>query len=218
VKTYLWEQLNDIQEIIEQQSALSNSIWFGCDITNTENISKHRVEALTDGVFAIVMTLLVLEVAVPHLSQSNVANELPNELLKLWPVILSYVTSFIILSMLWITYHYKYFYIKIVNPPLLWITIFYLMSIAFVPFSTSLLGRYGDQQISVIIYGINIIIIGAWSNLDWWYATKNHRMVESDLDSTFIKIMRKRYFFSTFFLFNSSRRFFCKHSREYYTV
>jgi uncharacterized membrane protein len=140
------------------------------------------------------MTLLVLEVAVPHLSGSNVPNELPKELLKLWPVILSYVTSFIILGFLWITHNYKYTYIKRVNRPLLWITIFYLMSIAFVPFSTSLLGRYGDQQISVIIYGINIIIIGGWSNLDWWYATKNHRLVESDLDPTFIKIMRKRYF------------------------
>jgi uncharacterized membrane protein len=68
------------------------------------------------------------------------------------------------------------------------------MSIAFVPFSTSLLGRYGDQQISVIIYGINIIIIGGWSNLDWWYATKNHRLVESDLDPTFIKKREKGIF------------------------
>jgi uncharacterized membrane protein len=137
------------------------------------------------------MTLLVLEVAVPHLSESTVANELPNELLKLWPVILSYVTSFLILGMMWITHHY--------NRPLLWITIFYLMSVAFVPFSTSLLGRYGDQQISVIIYGINIIIIAAWSNLEWWYATKNHRLVESDLDPTFIRIMTKRYFLAPVF-------------------
>jgi hypothetical protein len=81
-----------------------------------------------------------------------------------------------------------------------------------------LLGEYGDQQISVIIYGINIIIIGAWSNLEWWYATKNHRLVESDLDPTFIKIMARRYFLARVFLFNSSRRFFCKYSGEYYTV
>jgi hypothetical protein len=77
MKTYLWEQLNDIQQIIVQQSALSNSIWLaGWDIANPEGIGKHRVETLTDGVFAIVMTLLVLEIAVPHLSESNVANEL----------------------------------------------------------------------------------------------------------------------------------------------
>ena len=166
----------------------------GWDIASPEGIGKHRVETLTDGVFAIVMTLLVLEIVVPHLSESNVSNELPKELLKLWPVILSYVTSFIILGFLWITHHYEFFYIKRVNRPLLWITIFYLMSIAFVPFSTSLLGRYGDQQISVIIYGTNIIIIGFWNSLQWWYATKKHRLVENDLDPAFIKTMARRYF------------------------
>ena len=183
-----------------------------------DHISRDRIITLTDGVLAIVMTLLVLEIVVPELSHSEAANELPKRLLELWPVVWSYAISFIILGFFWIGHNDQFHYIKRANRTLLWITIFYLMSIAFVPFSTSLLGRYGDQQISVIIYGINIIIIGAWSNLDWWYTTKNHRMVESDLDSTFIKIMRKRYFFSTFFLFNSSRRFFCKHSREYYTV
>jgi uncharacterized membrane protein len=140
------------------------------------------------------MTLLVLEIVVPHLSESNVPNELPKELLKLSPVILSYITSFIILGFLWITHHYELFYIKRVNRPLLWITIFCLMSIAFVPFSTSLLGRYGDQQISVIIYGTNIIIIGFWNSLQWWYATKKHRLVENDLDPAFIKTMARRYF------------------------
>ena len=63
-----------------------------------DEISKSRIETLTDGVFAIVMTLLVLEIAVPQLSHSEAANELPKRLLELWPVILSYGTSFIILG------------------------------------------------------------------------------------------------------------------------
>ena len=63
-----------------------------------DEISKSRIETLTDGVFAIVMTLLVLEIAVPQLSHSEEANELPKRLLELWPVILSYGTSFIILG------------------------------------------------------------------------------------------------------------------------
>ena len=62
------------------------------------DISKSRIETLTDGVFAIVMTLLVLEIAVPQLSHSEAAIELPKQLLELWPVILSYGTSFIILG------------------------------------------------------------------------------------------------------------------------
>jgi uncharacterized membrane protein len=62
------------------------------------DISKSRIETLTDGAFAVVMTLLVLEIAVPQLSHSEAAIELPKQLLKLWPMILSYGTSFIILG------------------------------------------------------------------------------------------------------------------------
>ena len=156
-------------------------------------ISKSRIETLTDGVFAIVMTILVLEIAVPQLSHSEAAIELPKQLLKLWPMILSYGTSFIILGFFWIAHDYQFHYIKRANRTFLWITIFYLMFIAFVPFSTSLIGEYGDQQISVIIYGINISIVGFWEFIRWQYATKDHRLVDSNLDPTFLTIMSKRF-------------------------
>ena len=132
-----------------------------------DEISKSRIETLTDGVFAIVMTLLVLEIAVPQLSHSEAATELPKQLLELWPVILSYATSFIILGFLWIAHDYQFHYVKRANRTFLWITIFYLMFIAFVPFSTALIGEYGDQQISVIIYGINISVVGFWEYVRW---------------------------------------------------
>jgi uncharacterized membrane protein len=158
-----------------------------------DEISKSRIETLTDGVFAIVMTLLVLEIAVPQLSHSEVAAELTKELLELWPVLLSYATSFIILGFFWIAHDDQFHYIKRANRILLWITIFYLMFVAFVPFSTSLIGEYRDQQISVIIYGINISIVGFWEYVRWRYATKDHHLVDSDLDPTFITIMSKRF-------------------------
>jgi uncharacterized membrane protein len=66
------------------------------------------------------------------------------------------------------------------------------MSVAFVPFSTALLGEYTDQQISVVIYGINIAIAGFWAAVQWWYATKDHRLIDPDLDQTFITIMSRR--------------------------
>jgi len=150
------------------------------------------MEMLTDGVFAIVMTLLVLEITVPQLSHSEVASKLPNQLFELWPVILSYAMSFILLGFFWIYHHDQFHYIKRVNRILVWITVFYLMIIAFIPFSTSLLGEYGDQQISVVIYGINIAMAAFGAYVQWWYATRNHRLVDSDLDPVFIKIMSRR--------------------------
>ncbi|HKO39852.1 MAG TPA: TMEM175 family protein [Nitrososphaeraceae archaeon] len=156
-------------------------------------ISKTRIETLTDGVFAIVMTILVLEITVPQISHSETAIELPKQLLELWPVIQSYGTSFIILGFFWIAHDYQFHYVKRANRTFLWITIFYLMFIAFVPFSTSLIGEYGDQQISVIIYAVNISIIGFWEYIRWKYATKDHQLVDSDLNRTFITKMSRRF-------------------------
>ena len=65
------------------------------------------------------------------------------------------------------------------------------MFVALIPFSTALLGEYHDQQISVVIYGLNIAIAVFWTYVKWWYATKDHRLVDSDLDPTFIKIMSR---------------------------
>lgn len=158
-----------------------------------DGISKSRLERLTDGVFAIVMTVLVLEITIPHLSPTEISVELPKQLINLIPMILSYMTSFIILGFFWIGHDDQFHYIRRVNRPLLGISIFYLMFIALIPFSTSLLGEYGNQQISVLIYGMNLIICSFWNYVHWWYATKNHRLIDTNLDSYFIKIESIRY-------------------------
>ena len=67
------------------------------------------------------------------------------------------------------------------------------MFIAFVPFSTSLIGEYRDQQISVIIYGVNISIVGFWEYIRWRYSTKDHCLVDSDLDSRLITLESRRF-------------------------
>ena len=157
-----------------------------------DRVSRDRIITLTDGVLAIVMTLLVLEIVVPELSRSEVATELPKRLLELLPDVWSYAISFIILGFFWIAHDDLFHYIKRANRTLSWMTIFYLMFIAFIPFSTALIGAYGDQQISVIIYGINIIIVIVWSYLQWKYSTKEHRLVDSDLDPKFITRTSRR--------------------------
>jgi len=138
------------------------------------------------------MTLLVLEIVVPELSNSEAATELPKHLLELLPDIWSYAISFIILGFFWVGHDVQFHYIKRGDGTLRWITIFYLMFIALIPFSTALIGEYGDQQISVIIYGINITIVLVWANLQWKYATKEHHLVDGDLDPKFITIMSRR--------------------------
>jgi uncharacterized membrane protein len=165
-----------------------------CRLTHEvgNQISRDRIITLTDGVLAIVMTLLVLEIVVPQLSPSEAATELPKRLLELLPDVLSYAISFIILGFFWIAHDDQFHYIRRANRTLLWITIFYLMFIAFIPFSTALIGEYGDQQITVVIYGINIIMVLFWAFLQWKYATRKHHLVDSDLHPKFIAKMSRR--------------------------
>ena len=157
-----------------------------------DHITRDRIVSLTDAVLAIVMTLLVLEIVVPELSHSEAATELPKHLLELLPDIWSYAISFIILGFFWVGHDVQFHYIKRGDGTLRWITIFYLMFIALIPFSTALIGEYGDQPISEIIYGINVIIVLIWHSLQWKHATKGHRLVDSDLDPNFIRRISRR--------------------------
>ena len=110
-----------------------------------DRISRDRIVTLTDAVLAIVMTLLVLEIVVPELSRSEVGTA-SKGLLEMLPDIGSDATSFIILGFFWIGHDDQFHYIKRGNRTLRWITIFYLMFIAFIPFSTALIGGYGDRK------------------------------------------------------------------------
>jgi uncharacterized membrane protein len=158
-------------------------------------ISKSRLEALTDGIFAIVMTLLVLEIAVPQILSHEpdvVRAELPKRLFDLWPKIFSYVISFIILAIYWRGHHRQFHYIKHSDGVLVWTNIMFLMAVSFLPFSTSLLGEYIDQQISVFIYGGNSIVIALLLYIQWRYATNHYRLVDKNLDPNIIRRLPRR--------------------------
>src|SRR5690606_1715973 len=115
---------------------------------------------LADGIFAIAMTLLVLSIEVPTLPSGATALMISEYVFNtLIPQISIYVLSFALLAVFWMNHHI-FFVIKRTNTTLLWINIFWLMSIAIFPFSTSMMGKYGVFQLSQIIFDINMLIIG----------------------------------------------------------
>src|SRR6476469_4747271 len=127
-------------------------------------LSKNRMETLTDGIFAVAMTLLVLDIGVPQISSTSavsIGTVLLTRLLDLWPKIFSFGISFIILAIYWMAHHRQFYYIKHIDRVLIWINITFLMAICLLPFSTSLLGEYRDQQISIFVYGGNSIMIAS---------------------------------------------------------
>jgi uncharacterized membrane protein len=150
-------------------------------------LAVHRLEALVDGVFAIVMTLLVLEISIPEIVHPSLHAELPRRLLELWPKLYSYVLSFLVLGILWSLHHRSFHSIKRSDSGLIWLNIVFLMFVALIPFSTSLLGNYGTEQLSIVIYAINIILAVAMRLIIWIYATGKYRLVDSDTSPRLIK-------------------------------
>lgn len=152
----------------------------------------HRIEALSDGVFAIVMTLLVFDIKIPQIFEASVATELPHRLFEMWPKLLSYLFSFIILGIYWVAHHALFHYIKHSDRNLLWLNILFLMSVVFIPFSTGLIGEYPRQQIALVVYGGNLILIGLVLYLLWIYATRGRRLVDVDIDPQVVRLAKRR--------------------------
>lgn len=169
----------------QQQSSQRSRSW----------LTTQRIEALTDGIFAIAMTLLVLNLHLPKISSDLAAKELSKQLFGLWPHFQGYATSFILLAVFWIVHHKQFRAIKRANEVSLWMNILALLFVALIPFSTSLSGEYGNQQIAVVFFECNLLAAGLIFYLQWRYATNNHRLVDPGLDPQSIALARKRNLF-----------------------
>ena len=146
-----------------------------------------RIVFFSDAVFAIAITILVLDIQVPYgLSPAK----LPAEVLGLWPKYLSYVVSFLVLAIYWQAHHRVFRPIRGYDGTLVWLNFLFLMAVAFLPFPTSLLGEYGREQVSVVIYAANAAVASLLLSAISWYAGRGHRLVPPDHDDEESKIRR----------------------------
>src|SRR5215213_9294523 len=120
-------------------------------------MSKNRVEALSDGVFAIVITLLILDIRVPDVDYSRLAEAL----VEVLPRIFAYVISFGVIGVYWLAHHQSLQLIGKLNGFMIWLNLVYLLAVSFMPFPTALLGRYPMQPIPIVIYGLTLIVANA---------------------------------------------------------
>ena len=139
-----------------------------------------RIVNFSDGVFAIVITLLILDIRVPDIPENLVSQELPSRILDLGPKFVSYVISFVVIAIYWQVHHRTFRPIRTYDRTLLWLNFLFLMTVSFLPFPTSLLGEYNKEQLSVVIYAAtaataSLLLVGIS-----WYATSGHRLVAPD--------------------------------------
>ncbi len=131
-----------------------------------------RITTLADGVFAIVMTLLVLGIDVPEVPEEEIADRLVDEVLWLWPVIAAYVVSFLYLGIYWIGHHTLFHYMRVVNTNALWLNIVFFMFVCLIPFTTRLVGAYDRQELALTLYGANLLAISLAALAHWRYAAR----------------------------------------------
>jgi len=150
-------------------------------------MSISRITAMSDGVFSIAITLLVFNIKVPDLKPHDVPAGLPAAVRALWPYLVSYVLSFIMIGVYWVGHHNIYHHIVRSNRLLLWLNLLFLMCVAFLPFAAALLGRYPQAQTALIVYGSTLICTGLALELLWRYATARGRMIRGELNAGLVR-------------------------------
>ncbi len=145
-----------------------------------------RIEAFSDGVFAIVITLLVLDLKVPQLPPSAPPDALLPALLDEAPRLFAYTLSFLVIGLFWIGHHRTFRYIQSFDGTLLWLNLLLLLSVSFVPYPTAILSAYGGP-VAVRFYAGTLAAAGLLHTLLWLYATTGRRHVARDLDARVVR-------------------------------
>lgn len=143
--------------------------------------SVERSQAFADGVFAIAITLLVLEIHVPPVPVDQISTQLLPALWKISPDVINYTSSALLIGMYWVGHHRVFAAIKRHDIVLLWLNIAFLVGIGFLPFPSALLGSYGPENEVIIIYAACLFICGFLLNSIWWYAQRQ-QMADRSFD------------------------------------
>jgi uncharacterized membrane protein len=156
-----------------------------------------RLEAFSDGVFAIAITVLVLEIRVPDLAATARAGGLARALASLWPSYLGYLISFITIGIMWANHHALFTYIRRCDRYFLMVNVVFLMCIAFVPFPTAVLATYlpvpAGRTAAVAYFSATYVVTAIAYNALWWYAAWGRRLLAHDADPAAVRTISRRY-------------------------
>ena len=144
-------------------------------------MSKSRLENFTDAVFAIFMTILVLDLHAPLLPTQASFGAYWSAFGPIWPKFFSFALSFIVLAVYWVNHHHFFQYVEKVTTKMLWLNILLLFVLAFIPFSASLLGDHPIDQFPIIFYATNTLLGGLAFYLVRSYVHKN-KLFHCDTD------------------------------------
>jgi TMEM175 potassium channel family protein len=145
-------------------------------------MNKSRLEAFSDGVFAVAITLLVLEIKVPEVAGGKLAHALGEQ----WPSYASYVVSFAVIGVIWMNHHAVFEHLARVDRRLMAHNLFLLLWIVLIPWATSLMATYmregGEgERVAAVVYAATMTLMGVGFGALWKYASRDRRLLGADL-------------------------------------
>ena len=157
-----------------------------------------RLEAFSDAVIAIAMTLLVIEIHVPGREVTEEGDQLWDHLWKLWPSYLGYAISFLVIGIMWANHHNIFKQINRVDQTLMIINTIFLLFVCFIPFTTGLLAEYlghDGQRTATLVYTGWFLLTALAYNLLWRYAATGNRLLDPEADPAVVANITRRFNF-----------------------
>jgi uncharacterized membrane protein len=136
-----------------------------------------RLMALTDGVFAIVITLLVLEIHVPELTGGE---RLVDAMREIRPSFVAFLISFLVVAIAWSAHRDLFAHVRLTDRNLVWLNLLYMLPLSLLPFGAALMSRYDREPVALSLYGMLLLLMALTRLVVWLYATKRpHLMFEA---------------------------------------
>ncbi|HJU95217.1 MAG TPA: TMEM175 family protein [Nitrososphaera sp.] len=150
-------------------------------------VKPEHVIAFGDAIFAFAITLMTISIEIPDLPPNLTESELLSRLYEVYPQVESYIISFVVIGIFWISYHQVFNFITKSHISVVYLNLLFLLLITFLSITTSLVIDYGSYQIPYVIFCVVVILASSLLALIWWYATKDYRLVDRDIHPLFIR-------------------------------
>jgi len=150
-------------------------------------MDSSRVVGFTDGLFVVAATLLVVSIDIPNIPERDVATQLPRVLDDIVPQLLSYFISFAVIVLFWFRHHALFGRVHTHDARFVALNMVFLAFIAVLPFPSELLGKYGQEKISVVIYAINVLVLSSLLISLYLYSERKN-LVDADMEGGIYRV------------------------------
>jgi uncharacterized membrane protein len=151
------------------------------------DLRLHRLLLFSDGVYAIAVTLLAVELVLPEATAHLHGRDLLDSLLEIWPRVLAFLTSFLFIANFWAGHNIIFNLVRRFDGGLMWLALLQLLCIAFLPFPTSVVGEHVSDPVALQFYFGSLLVTGLVMWALWWYMSSGRRLVDPDLSPRVIR-------------------------------